>query len=149
MKLIKALAVVFLMAFLPLTEAGATNSLLRTAQQYSGLSERGNNKQLRRILGVNPARTPWCGKFVTAVVTEAGHKIPHASGLARSWMKYGKRVTVPRPGDIVVIRTKRGYHVGIFSHMKDGKVFLLGGNQSNRVKVSGYALSRIVAMRRA
>lgn len=148
MKMIKALAFLMLVTFTA-TEAHATSSLLlRTAQQYSNLSEHRNNRQLRKILGVNPARTPWCGYFAAAVVRKAGYKLPSNPGLAKSWTRFGKKVSKPLPGDVVVIRTRRGHHVGFYSHSKGGKIYLKGGNQSNSVKSSAYSLRNVVAYRR-
>lgn len=147
MRLIKALAISLLL-LIPATEGFATTSLLKTAQQYSGLGEHTNTRQLKKLIGVNPARTPWCGYFAAAVVRKAGYSVPKNHGLARSWMHYGKRVTSPRPGDIVVIKHGRRYHVGIFSHIKGGRIYLMGGNQSNRAQVSGYPVRKVAAMRR-
>lgn len=128
----------------------APASTLNIAKKYVGLHERKHTRTLWGLIGANPARTPWCGLFVTAIVRKAGKKPPRASSFARSWARYGKKVArhAARPGDIVVIRNGRGYHVGLFVAFGKGTVKLLGGNQSNRVQVSQYRTSKIVAIRR-
>lgn len=123
---------------------------LSIAKQYVGLHERKHTRTLRDLIGANPARVPWCGLFMAAVVKKTGKRPPKAFGFAKSWARYGKRVSThqAKPGDIVVVRHGRRYHVGLFVAFGKGTVKLLGGNQSNRVQVSQYRASRIVAIRR-
>lgn len=117
------------------------------AAQFVGLSERGNTKTLQHLTGVNPRRTPWCAAFLNGVLKRSGHKTT-GSNLAASFRNYGKAVRQPAVGDIVVLNG----HVGIFAgHVnRNGKryVAVLGGNQSNRVKISYYPAKRVVAYRR-
>jgi hydrogenase maturation factor len=70
-----------------------------------------------------------------------------------SWTKWGQNVgslSNAREGDIVVINGSSGEHVGFFVRASNGRMTLLGGNQSDQVKESTYNLSsyRIVAVRR-
>ena len=55
---------------------------------------------------------------------------------ATSWSKWGKKVSLnqARRGDVVVVRTRYGHHVGFYAGRDGNKVQLLGGNQSNQVK---------------
>ena len=55
-----------------LTPDFANAGMLAQAQQYKGLHEVKNNKTLRAALGINPARTPWCGHFMGMVARKAG-----------------------------------------------------------------------------
>lgn len=96
---------------------------------------------------------PWCAGFVGAKLAEVG-LIGTGSLLARSYEKWGNSVDLSdaRRGDIVVL--KRGNstwqgHVGFFDRLANGKVYLLGGNQRNQVNISGYAVGKVVAVRRA
>lgn len=96
---------------------------------------------------------PWCAAFVGAKLAEVG-LAGTGSLLARSYEKWGKSVDLSdaQRGDIVVL--KRGNstwqgHVGFFDRKEGGKVYLLGGNQRNQVNISGYAIGKIVAVRRA
>jgi uncharacterized protein (TIGR02594 family) len=67
---------------------------------------------------------------------------------ARSFANYGEKVISPEVGDIVVLRS----HVGIFVEYKQINdtlyVGVLGGNQSNSVKVSYFPVKKIIAIRR-
>lgn len=120
------------------------------AKKYMGLHEAKHTGKLSKYLGINPRRTPWCGAFVGTVVKRAGKPVPSGYMKAATWKKVGKAVPLNRAvaGDIVVVRTKYGNHVGFYSSQKNGRVQLLGGNQSNRVQISNYKISSIQAIRR-
>lgn len=131
--------------------AKADTGIYTKATQYLGLRETANSKTLKAVLGVNPRKTPWCGYFVTHVVSASGKRAPAGSGKALSWKQYGSSVRPvnAKKGDVVVIRTgKRSFHVGIFDSFQHGKIVLLGGNQSNSVRKSMYAANTVVAVRR-
>jgi uncharacterized protein (TIGR02594 family) len=140
-------------------DMGGNTAIVAEAKKYMGLSERSNRKTLGRWLSstlrirIDPGVTPWCAAFVNAILSEVG--LPTSgSNLGSSFAKYGRKVSNPSPGDIVVIRTgRRGRaHVGIFVGMEmRGKrkyVRLLGGNQSNRVQISSYDARKVIAIRR-
>ncbi len=120
------------------------------AKRYVGLHERKHTKKLAKAVGVNPRRTPWCGAVVGAVLKRAGQPVPNGYMKASSWKRAGKSVSLKqaRKGDVVVVRTRYGNHVGFYAGKKDGKVLLLGGNQSNQVKISGYRVSSVQSVRR-
>lgn len=149
MRTLTKLIVTLLLLFSP-TLAFADTGLYAKAQRYIGLRETANSKALRNVLGVNPRSTPWCGYFVTHVVSQTGKKAPSGSGKALSWKRYGSgvRPNNAKRGDVVVIRTGRGFHVGILDSIRGGRIYLLGGNQSNSVRVSSYSANKIVAVRR-
>lgn len=121
------------------------------AKRYLGLHERKHTNKLQRAVGVNPRSTPWCGAFVGAILQQAGKPIPAGHLRAANWKKYGTGVSLKgaRKGDIVVVRTSYGNHVGFYAGQKNGKVQLLGGNQSNSVKLSSYAIRSVQSVRRA
>lgn len=140
-------------------DVGGNTAIVAQAKKYIGLSERSNRKTLGRWLSsklrmrIDPAVTPWCAAFVNAILSEVG--LPTSgSNLGSSFTRYGRKVSDPKPGDIVVLRASRNGrgHVGIYVGMEmRGKrkfVKLLGGNQSNRVQISSYDARRIVAIRR-
>ena len=120
------------------------------AKAHIGLHERKHPAKIRKIVGVNPQRTPWCGAFAGAVVKRDGKNPPRGFMKAASWRNWGKPVKLKqaRKGDVVVIRTKRGYHVGFYAGAENGRVKLIGGNQSNQVKVTAYRASSVRAIRR-
>lgn len=128
-------------------------SLATPADQISkltGMHERSNRAALKRTLGVDPVRVPWCGAAVAWAVRKAGRKPPAGYMRAISWKQYGKAVTIraARRGDIVVVKNRRGNHVSIVTKVSGGKVCATGGNQSNRVKQSCYSARSVVAVRR-
>ena len=133
-----------------LDKADASPKRLQALQSMDGWHERKNRKALQSRLGVNPARVPWCGYAVAYAVKKAGGTPVKGYSKASNWKRFGKGVKLSqaRKGDIVVIRTKRGHHVSIFTYRKNGRVCLRGGNQSNRMKVSCYRASSVRAVRR-
>ena len=93
---------------------------------------------------------PWCASFVNWCVTQAG-LIGTNSAAAISWASWGERITEPVAGCIVVIRQRKkgtdqatgsssGNHVAFFNRIENGYIYLLGGNQGDSVKVSGFNL---------
>lgn len=124
--------------------------MLAQAQQYTGLHEVKHNRKLRSVLGINPARTPWCGYFMGLIAQKAGRKPPQGFGIARSWLRFGTpvRLAYARPGDVIVVRTGRRYHVGILSELSKSTARIIGGNQSGRVQLSYFSRGQVVAVRR-
>lgn len=104
------------------------------------------------IKWINDDETPWCAVFVNWVLKKSGY-IYSPSALARSFDNYGEATLSPESGDIVVfwresLSSGKG-HVGIFlGNSTDGKIFVLGGNQSNAVTISKYSTSNVVSYRR-
>ena len=94
---------------------------------------------------------PWCSSFVNWCMVQAG--LPGTnSAAARSWLGYGMELDEPREGCICVIQQKvggkdpatgstSGFHVGFYIERGIGRVRLLGGNQSDSVKESGFGLA--------
>lgn len=93
---------------------------------------------------------PWCASFVNWCLVKAGQKAT-GSAAAISFAAWGDRLTEPREGCITVIRQRKkgqdhatgsssGNHVAFFKHIKDGRIYLLGGNQGDQVKVSSFGL---------
>lgn len=97
---------------------------------------------------------PWCAAFICWCLAQAGY--PHTnSAAARSFEKYGDKVLVPQPGDIVVLTRagtqtgsfKKG-HVGFFVREDQDGIWILGGNQKNEVCIRAYAKRRLIGYRR-
>ena len=94
--------------------------------------------------------TPWCSAFVNWVVIQAGDKGTN-SALAKSWLNWGSAVDPPVRGCIVVLKKKTpgftqatgsttGYHVGFYVSHTNTHIKILGGNQSDQVKYTNFAL---------
>jgi len=132
------------------TPVEAKAGTYKLAKSYMGLHERKHTGRLKKAIGVNPRSTPWCGAFAATVVKRAGKKAPGGHLRAVSWKRAGKGVSLKnaKKGDIVVIRTKRGHHVGFYAGRSKGRVQVLGGNQSNRVQISNYRIGSVASIRR-
>lgn len=115
----------------PLDLTALTNHpLLTVAARYIGRSG--------PAIGL-PARL-WCRDFVNFIVPRAGGHLANRSRRAIDTLTAGRRVHDPRPGDLAVMR----HHVTVVVAVKSGQVIGLGGNQGHRVRVSRYALSRVI-----
>lgn len=90
----------------------------------------------------------WCSSFVNWCVTKSGQKGTN-SAAARSWLQWGEQLKQPVEGCIVVFR--RGNppsgHVGFFVKRDGVNVWVLGGNQSDQVKLSVYKASDVLGYR--
>lgn len=142
-----ALALAANILIVPATYSPAASAdLLVAARQYVGQTERGSRKALKRILGVDPAVTRWCGAFLSMIARKAGYRLPASHNVAGSWRAFGHPVKLKnaRRGDVVVLRG----HVTVFSRFRGREVCGIGGNQSNAVQESCYAMRRVVAVRR-
>ncbi|PDT00955.1 TIGR02594 family protein [Rhizobium chutanense] len=121
--------------------------MLGTASKYKSMHERSIS-----FLSINPRRVSWCGAFLAFVAKRSSREPPPNPNMAVSWKKFGKPVFfgAARRGDVVVIRTGRRFHVSLFDHIDQRRqyVYLFGGNQSNRVQLSRYRASSVVAVRR-
>jgi uncharacterized protein (TIGR02594 family) len=100
---------------------------------------------------VKDDETAWCACFVNAMLKKAG--LPNTGKLnARSFLEYGSRTSSPDLGDIVVLwRVKKNStygHVGFFVREKDGVIYILGGNQGNKVCISAYPKYRLLEYRK-
>jgi uncharacterized protein (TIGR02594 family) len=116
-------------------------------------------KNLKSKLALNSDETAWCAVFVSMVLTECGYRgTDHA--LASSYIKWGKPSKI-EPGIVIVLKrikdgsdprtgSRAGYHVGILHSFGKHYIGLVGGNQSNEVRLSWFPRSKyqVVAMRR-
>ena len=95
-----------------------------------------------------PDETPWCSSILNKAADECGYyKTDNA--LASSWRRYNVDAgSDVKQGDIVVIDGHVTLADKPFHKSKDNYFYGLGGNQSNMVKVSKYATSRIKAVRK-
>lgn len=76
----------------------------------------------------------WCAWAVSSVLKATGHR-PLANGMAASALSYGAHVKVPKRGDLIVMRTKRGPagHVGVVIAVSGNRVEIISGNWSHHV----------------
>lgn len=100
---------------------------------------------------LNPQQLAWCAAFVNSSLQQAGIK-GSGSNMARSLLNVGQPTETPQKGDIAVF--SRGNpngptgHVGFYdSHTPDGKIQILGGNQSDAVSLTTMDPSKLLGFR--
>lgn len=94
---------------------------------------------------------PWCSSFMCWVMEQSGIKSTR-SAAARSWLKWGKPIDIPRQGCIVVFargNNPAAGHVGLYAG--PGKTsmhcMLVSGNIGNKVIKTDYSLRRLLGYR--
>lgn len=94
--------------------------------------------------------TAWCSSFVNWCISRVGIKGTN-SARARSWQEWGRKLSNPVPGCIVVFSRPsagpKSGHVAFYVSETATHIRVLGGNQSNQVKESNYAKSRLLGYR--
>lgn len=139
------------------------------AQRFVGVKEipgRDNNNQVLAMLKLDdpwPAgdEVPWCSAFVNYIAWLL--RLPRSKSLrARSWLTIGYSVELAdaEVGFDVVVLKRNGDdqpgpevldavgHVGFFAGTEADQILVLGGNQSDSVKVSPYPEYRLLGIRR-
>jgi len=139
------------------------------AQVFVGTDEVGgamDNPQILAMLKLDNKwpqndEVPWCSAFVNYICKLL--RLPRSKSLlARSWLEVGRDVDLKfaQVGfDIVVLQrgaspqpgaedTTAPGHVGFYAGQSSTLVQILGGNQSDTVKVSRYRRDRILSVRR-
>ena len=107
---------------------------------------------LTTTLKASDDETPWCSSFANWCVIESGKK-GTGSAMARSWLKWGEPVDMPKVGDVVVFwrenkNSSKG-HVAFYSSSDDKYITVLGGNQTNKVCYAKYPRAQLLGYRRA
>lgn len=93
----------------------------------------------------------WCALFMCWVAKCCGaENIYNLS--ARAWIGAGEEVKQPTQGDVVVfwrnsIDSWTG-HVGLFVADTQDDIYVLGGNQDNKVCIKAYPKDRVLGYRR-
>ena len=96
-------------------------------------------------LAAKEDEVPWCSSFVNWCLSRAAIK-GTKSAAAKSWLSWGMGINVPSLGCVCVVRDIRqpeghGYHVAFWQGESEGRLILLGGNQSDSVKVSSFGMT--------
>ena len=89
----------------------------------------------------------WCADAVSFWL-EATGRPPLKNRMAASALSYGPHVANPQPGDLAVMRTRRGYagHVGVVARVNpDGSIEIVSGNWNRRVARSVIARGSVTA----
>lgn len=96
----------------------------------------------------NSDSIPWCGLFMAVVAQRANWQVPALPLAALSWANFGAPSPQPSLGDVLVFKRKGGGHVGLYVGESADSLFVLGGNQSDKVNITRIAKSRLFACRR-
>jgi uncharacterized protein (TIGR02594 family) len=138
------------------------------AQRFTGIREVGgavDNPQIMAMLRLDMGwpehdEVPWCSAFANYICWLL--RLPRSKNLrARSWLTVGKGITLEEaePGDIIVLKRGSGDqpgpevieapgHVGFYAGRFGEFIEVLGGNQSDTVKVSRYPVKRLLGVRK-
>lgn len=105
-------------------------------------------------VGDDDSRIAWCGCFRGHIGIETMTGTPPSYFRALNWSTWGDAVDVTKPetwqqGDTLVMPRAGGNHVTLLSEVSGKTALCLGGNQSDRVRISPFPLSRIAYVRRA
>lgn len=100
---------------------------------------------------VSNDETPWCAIFMQWCLLKANKKYSYHAN-ARYFLKYGEHTDNPKLGDIVVLwrgsPTATTGHVGFFVKQDNTTVWLLGGNQNNKVTITPYNKKQVLDYRK-
>jgi uncharacterized protein (TIGR02594 family) len=151
----------------PPSASGGSNNNLDVARRFMNMRENTNQRELDQFIssnwsgwrGMSVANTAWCSAFANGVLGACGTRGSNAA-TASSWLGWGQTVyqrstgtgsiEQAQPGDIVVLnwsnpgveRSGAGMHVAfIAGPVTNGRVPILGGNQSDRDRQSGGMVS--------
>lgn len=138
------------------------------AQRFVGIKEVGgglDNPQIMAMLKLDNGwpehdEVPWCSAFANHICWLL--RLPRSKNLrARSWLQVGRGIALDKAehGDIIVLKRGRGDqpgpevleapgHVGFYAGRFGEFIEVLGGNQSDTVKVSRYPASRLLGVRK-
>ena len=116
-----------------------------------------NNPQILkyfRSIGMDWVETDemaWCSAFMNWCAKMSNHEYTKRLN-ARSWLDVGYPIDQPKPGDVVIlwrekIESWRG-HVGLFVTKTNTHVWILGGNQTNSVRITRYPIHKVLGYRR-
>ena len=100
-------------------------------------------------MDIDDSEIPWCACFANYCIQYAGGRGTR-SAMARSFLKWGKKLTYPEVGCIVVLeRGNNGWsgHVGFVVDWTDDIIEVLGGNQNNDVNIKEYDRSKVLGFR--
>jgi uncharacterized protein (TIGR02594 family) len=93
---------------------------------------------------------PWCAGFVAAMLKKAGlpnEVEPKMRLWAASYARCGQKLNGPAWGAIGVKTRNGGGHVGFVVAASKDRVWLLGGNQGDKVSIASFPRSSFTAFR--
>jgi len=132
-------------------------SWMPIARGEIGVAEIAGARHHRRILEYHAEtslrasddETAWCSAFVSWCMKQAGKPGTRRAN-ARSWLQWGTRLAEPRLGCVVIFRRGNNPaqgHVAFYLEQRGAGILVLGGNQSNSVRVSTYPAADVLGYR--
>lgn len=117
-----------------------------TAAGSKAVDQMWRDSKLSGLVGT--AKTvPWCAGFANAMLERAGIRSPRKDSSA-SYDTWGVKLTEPKYGCLVRFQRPGGGHIGFcVGKTPDGKLLILGGNQSDAVNIKAFGTDRVVAYR--
>ncbi len=141
---------------------------LDCASQYLGMREVPGHKSNPAILAMlkldarwpTDDAVPWCSGFANWIAFNMG--LERTKSLrARSWLRVGKPVTAQNitGNTVAIFQRGRGRqpgpdvinapgHVAFVSHVEGSRVWVVGGNQGDKVSLKAYPISKVLGYRR-
>ena len=143
----------------PISTEGTPWLVIAERERASGVEEFSGGGANPRIIeylkatgnrASNGDETPWCSAFVKWVMDTSGFDTRGTNARARSWLGWGREIEETY-GAIVILKrgTNAGSgHVGFYlGRDKSGKLRILGGNQSDSVRISSYSDKDLLGFR--
>jgi uncharacterized protein (TIGR02594 family) len=90
---------------------------------------------------------PWCGLFMAICAKRSGYTPPKDFLGAKYWVNFGVKSLKPALGDVLVFTRNGGNHVAMYISEDAANFQILGGNQSDTVKIINYPKSSLIAAR--
>lgn len=106
------------------------NKTLEIARSQIGQGEIGGDNKGNIVKKYTRGQeVAWCSAFVSWTLQKAGKNTPYMLQ-ARNYLKVGKAVTNPAPGDIIVFKRGIGNqgHVGIIEKVTKNQIVTIEGN---------------------
>lgn len=145
-----------------------TENAFELAERFTSIQEVGgslDNPQIMAMLKLDNDwpdgdEVPWCSAFVNYICWLL--RLPRSKNLrARSWLEVGRGIhlDLAQVGDIIVLKrgkepqpgpdvVKASGHVGFYAGRFGSFIEVLGGNQSDTVKISRYPSDKLLGVRR-
>lgn len=129
----------------PRTTEFARSPFVEPLEAISGAPSAVINEASRFLGSRNPTgfAESWCRDFVNMILERTGHPLADKSHIAIAALRLGPRVSDPRPGDVVVMRSHTTFFAGWAGH---GRFVGLGGNQhGGHVSKSLFSMRSVIA----
>lgn len=140
----------------------ASSQLYAAAQRYLGIAEVDGPAshpliaqwiaQAATWLDRDDSKTAWCGCFRGALGYQTATGVPKDHYRAAAWLRWGRAIEPSRceQGDTIILDRKGGHHVALLDRFSPDlrTVWLLGGNQSNKVSIARFDARLIIGLRR-